>query len=262
MDKVSSVRKSGLTFAPEAGTERMRRVINKGVTLDDLLKACRIAYSGGKSSVKLYFMNGLPTETDEDIVGIADTAKAAIDEFYKLENRPKGKPSATVSVSCFVPKPFTPFQWEPFVEPTELERRQKLLAETIKDKKIRYNWHDAKVSRLEAVFARGDRRQSAALIEGHRRGLKFDGWSEYFDYDGWISAFEAVGLDTAFYAERERDEDEFLPWDIVDPCISKSFLLAERHRAYDEENSPNCVEKCTACGALKLKGENSCCPNR
>lgn len=264
MNKVSSVRKSGLTFAPEAGTQRMRDVINKNVTLEDLLHACKIAYTGGKTGVKLYFMNGLPTETDEDIIGIAETARAAVHEFYSIDKaeRPKGSPQVTVSVSCFVPKPFTPFQWDSFVPIDELKRRQFLLADNIKDKKIRYTWHDAKVSRLEAVFARGDRRLSKALIEGFKAGLKFDGWSEYFNYEGWMEAFERAGLDTEFYAERERDEDEVLPWDIVDPCISRSFLLAERHRAYDKTPSPNCVERCNGCGANKLKGENTCCPNR
>ena len=263
MDKVSSVRQSGLTFAPEAGTQRMRDVINKKVSIEDLKNACRIAYSRGKTSVKLYFMNGLPTETDEDITGIADTAREAIHVFYEPDIRQKGKsPFVTVSVACFVPKPFTPFQWEGFVPIEELERRQKLLADNIKEKKIRYNWHDAKVSRLEAIFARGDRRQSRALIEGHRMGLKFDGWSEYFNYEGWMQAFEKAGLDPSFYAERVRGEDEVLPWDIIDPCISKKFLLKEKYAAYSATPSKNCVEGCSGCGANALEGENSCCPSR
>lgn len=206
MEKVMSVRKSGITFAPEAGSQRMRDVINKNITEEEILEACRIAFEAGKTSVKLYFMNGLPTETDEDICAIAQLGKSVIDSFYSLPGRPKGKsPAVTLSVACFVPKPFTPFQWEPQILPDELHRRQLLLKESISSRRITYNYHDASVSRLEAVFARGDRRLSAALLKAAERGFRFDGWDEFFRLNDWQSVFDETGIDPAFTpTEREK----------------------------------------------------------
>lgn len=260
MDRISSVRASGLTFAPEAGTQRLRDVINKNVSEEDLMRACDVAYSYGKTSVKLYFMNGLPTETREDIAGIADLAKKVIDRYYIGEHRLKGRtPSVTVSVSCFIPKPFTAFQWEGQDTLEVMREKQMYLASLINDRKIRYNWHEAKVSFVEAVFARGDRRLSAALLAGHRMGIRFDGWDEMFSYEKWMDAFAAAGIDPAFYATRERALDEVLPWDIIDCGVTKEFLLRERERAYAGAVTPNCKEKCSGCGANKLGGERSWC---
>ncbi|MBQ7338198.1 MAG: TIGR03960 family B12-binding radical SAM protein [Clostridia bacterium] len=260
MDKISTVRTGSLTFAPEAGTQRLRDVINKNVVEEDLMRAVGVAFEAGKSQVKLYFMNGLPTETDEDIEGIATLAKHVIDKFYATPGRPKKAPSVTVSVSCFIPKPFTPFQWEAQVSMEELERKQRVLAEKITDRKIRYAYHDARVSHVEAVLARGDRRLADALELACREGFKFDAWDEYFDYDRWMSVFSRTGIDPAFYANRVWDEDEVLPWDIIDCGVSKSFFKRERARAYAGKTTPNCRESCSGCGANSLGGERTCCP--
>ncbi len=262
MDKISTVRTGGITFAPEAGTQRLRDAINKNVCEEDLLKACRTAFEAGKTSVKLYFMNGLPTETLDDIDGIADLALKVEDEFYKNPNRVKGRhPTVTASVSCFVPKPFTSFQW--FGQDTleTLMMKQDHLLEKVKSKKhIRYNWHEAKVSRIEAVFARGNRKLSAALIEAHKLGQKFDGWDEHFSYENWLKAFENVGIDPSFYANRQFGFDEVLPWDIIDCGVTKEFFLREWKKAFESKTTPNCREKCSGCGANKLGGERTCCP--
>jgi radical SAM family uncharacterized protein len=262
MDKVSSIRQSGLTFAPEAGTQRLRDAINKNLYEEDLMNAVRLAFEGGKSMVKLYFMNGLPTETYEDIEGISVLAKHVVDEFYKMPQqvRPKKPVSVTVSVSCFVPKPHTPFQWEPQNSLEELCDKQKFLGEKITDRKVRYNWHEAKVSRLEAVFAKGDRRLSKAIEYAVKQGMRFDAWDEYFDYDKWISVLERTGADPAFYANRAFGLDEVLPWDIIDCGVTKEFLRRERDKAYAENTTPNCREKCSGCGANRLGGERTCCP--
>jgi radical SAM family uncharacterized protein len=261
MQKVASVRASSLTFAPEAGTQRLRDVINKNVTYEDLMRSVGIAFNAGKSLVKLYFMEGLPTEVLEDLDGISALASAVIDEYYKTPNRNKAKkPSVTVSVSCFVPKPFTPFQWEPQDTIEMLEEKQKYLGSKITDRKIKYNHHDAKVSRVEAVLARGNRKISTALIKAHKMGMSFDAWDEYFDYNKWVTAFESAGLDMSFYANREYSEDEILPWDVIDCGVSKEFLLKERHRAYSERTTEHCRNTCSGCGANKLGGEKSCCP--
>ncbi|MBQ7499262.1 MAG: TIGR03960 family B12-binding radical SAM protein [Clostridia bacterium] len=262
MKKVSSVRSSSLTFAPEAGTQRLRDVINKNVNEDDLKHAVRIAFAGGKTAVKLYFMNGLPTETDEDIEGIAKLASDVIEEFFNTPGRPKKSPQVTVSVSCFIPKPFTPFQWLPMDELDELIRKQQLLKSKITDRRIKYNWHEAKVSRLEAVFARGDRRLSKALIEAHKRGVCFDAWDECFDYDRWMDIFSSVGIDPSFYASRTFADDEILPWDMIDPGVTKKYLLREKEAALKGEPSPPCEEKCLGCGASELGGERTCCPKK
>ncbi len=262
MDKISTVRTGGLTFAPEAGTQRLRDAINKNVCEEDLLKACRTAFQAGKNSVKLYFMNGLPTETEEDIKGIAELAKMVDREYYQNPNRLKGKsPLITVSVSCFIPKPFTSFQWEAQDTLEELVRKQNYLRDCLRDEKhIRYNWHEAKVSRIEAVFARGNRRLGKALYEAHKLGIKFDGWDEHFSYEKWMEAFQRAEIDPAFFANRSFALDEVLPWDIIDCGVSKDFLLRERKLAYNSQTTPNCREKCSGCGANKLGGERLCCP--
>jgi len=261
MEKISSVRASGITFAPEAGTQRLRDAINKNVTEDEILRACRVAFEAGKNQVKLYFMMGHPTETDEDIEGIALLAKHVVDAYYDMYRGVKGRraPTVTISVACFIPKPFTAFQWEAQDTLEELERKQKYLRSIINDPKIRYNYHDAEVSRLEAVFARGDRKLSRAILLAKERGAKFDAWEEFFDYDKWMNVLNDCGIDPAFYANREFGEDEVLPWDIIDCGVEKNFLLRERHKAYGSETSFNCAEKCMGCGANKLGGERTWC---
>ncbi len=260
MRKVSSVRTGGITFAPEAGTQRLRDVINKNVTEEDLMRSVGIAFRGGKSNVKLYFMNGLPTETDEDIEGIAALAKKVVDQYYALPKpeRPKGL-GVTVSVSCFVPKPFTPFQWEKQDTYEELMRKQSLLRTFITDRRIRYAYHEAKVSFIEAVLARGDRRLAPAIAYLAEKGQMFDAWDEFFNYDLWIEAFEKCGIDPAFYTSRGFGLDEILPWDIIDIGVTKAFLRRERDRAYEGKTTPSCAEQCSGCGANKLGGKNAWC---
>ncbi len=261
MDKVSTVKTGSLTFAPEAGTQRLRDAINKNVCESDLLRAVNVAFDVGKTSVKLYFMNGLPTETDEDIEGIALLAEKVLDTFYANPNRNKQrKPSVTISVSCFVPKPFTPFQWEKQDTYDELMRKQELLKSKITNRKIVYNYHDAKVSYLEAVFARGDRRLGEALLLAAKKGRKFDAWTEFFDFDAWMEIFKEAGVDADFYATRGFGLDEILPWDMIDCGVTKDFLMREREKAYEHKTTPSCREKCSGCGANKLGGERKCCP--
>ena len=261
MEKISSVRQSGVTFAPEAGTQRLRDVINKNVTEEEILAACRVAFAFGRDSVKLYFMQGHPTETEDDLLGINALAKNVIEEYYKNPDRKKGRqPHVTISCACFIPKPFTPFQWEAQDSMEEALRKQEFVRSTITDRKIKYNYHDATVSRIEAVFARGSRRLCPAVLEAAKRGVMFDAWEEHFNYDGWLDIFAAVGVDPAFYAEREIPEDEILPWDVIDAGIRKEFLLSERHRAYEGKITPDCVHGCAGCGANRLGGELTCCP--
>ena len=261
MDKIATVRSSSLTFAPEAGTQRLRDVINKNVFEDDLMRAGTVAFAAGKNKVKLYFMQGLPTETYEDLEGISTLASHVIDAFYQCPERNKAlKPQVTVSVSCFIPKPFTPFQWEAQDTLEMLRDKQEYLGSKITDRKIKYNHHDAEVSRIEAVLARGDRRLSDALELACEEGFMFDAWDEYFDYDKWISVLERTGADPAFYANRAFGLDEVLPWDIIDCGVTKEFLRRERDKAYAEATTPNCREKCSGCGANRLGGERTCCP--
>jgi radical SAM family uncharacterized protein len=262
MEKISSVRSSGITFAPEAGTQRLRDVINKCLTEEDLLRACQVAFDYGKNTVKLYFMNGLPGETDEDIEGIADLAKRVVDAYYQNPHTKRNKPpTITISVSCFIPKPDTPFQWEPQCTMEELKRKQELLYKRVSNyKHVTYRWHDAKVSRIEGVFARGDRRLGAALLLAHQRGMKFDSWDEFFDYEKWLQVFADLGIDPSFYANRRYEEDEVLAWDIIDCGVTKSFLLREKKRSEQGITTPNCREQCNGCGANRLGGERSCCP--
>ena len=255
IDKIASVRKSGLTFAPEAGTQRMRDVINKNVTEEELKRTVQIAFNNGWSKVKLYFMIGLPTETDEDVVGIPGLGQKVIDWYYETENRQKGrKVAVTVSAAAFVPKPFTPFQW--FGQDTieMLERKQKLLRESTFSRKLTVNYHGAETSFLEAVFARGDRKLNAVILEAHKRGMRFDGWADCFDFDAWMQVFKDLGIDPAFYANRQRSFDEVFPWDHLDYGIKKEFLIEECKHAYASETTPNCREKCSACGAACFKG--------
>ena len=255
MERLAKGRKSGLTFAPEAGSQRMRDVINKNVTEEELKRTVQIAFNNGWSKVKLYFMIGLPTETDEDVVGIPGLGQKVIDWYYETENRQKGrKVAVTVSAAAFVPKPFTPFQW--FGQDTieMLERKQKLLRESTFSRKLTVNYHGAETSFLEAVFARGDRKLNAVILEAHKRGMRFDGWADCFDFDAWMQVFKDLGIDPAFYANRQRSFDEVFPWDHLDYGIKKEFLIEECKRAYASETTPNCREKCSACGAACFKG--------
>ena len=255
MKKLLTVRRSGLTFAPEAGTQRMRDVINKNVTEEEMLETARTAFSGGYSAVKLYFMIGLPTETDEDVEGIGILAKKVVDEFYACPDRPKGR-GVTVgaSASSFVPKPFTPFQWEPQATPEELKAKQEHLKATVPSKKISLAFHDIPTSFLEGVLARGDRRLSAVIEEAWRRGCKFDSWGEMFRFDVWQSVFDDLGVDPRFYANRRRSFDEVLPWDHIDFGVTKEFLMREAKKAYTAETTPHCRIKCAGCGSNKLNG--------
>ena len=262
LEKVSSVRKSGLTFAPEAGTQRLRDVINKNITEEEIMRSCTTAFRGGYSSVKLYFMMGLPTETDEDIVGIADLAGRIVDLYYSLPDRKKGMAvSVTISVANFVPKPFTPFEFEPQISREEMIRRQALLKESIKSRKITFNYHENRTSFLEGVFARGDRRLADVVERAYKSGCRFDGWDEFFDLEKWLAAFEGCGIDPAFYTARTREFDELMPWDHLDYAISKDFLIRENKKAHGGKTTPNCREKCALCGANTF-GEGVCFEKR
>ncbi|MBQ2815796.1 MAG: TIGR03960 family B12-binding radical SAM protein [Clostridia bacterium] len=258
LQKVASVRKSGLTFAPEAGTQRLRDAINKNVTEKDVMDTCRVAFEGGYTSVKLYFMMGLPTETMEDIEGIANLAQKVVDLYYSLENRPKGK-GVSVSVSCatFIPKPFTPFQFEAQDDFATIEEKQKHLRKCIKTRKISVSLHNSGTSLIEAVLARGDRRLCDVIYKAWEKGCKFDGWDEFFNYEKWLEAFDECGLDPAFYANRKREYDEILPWDHIDIGVSKKFLINQDKLAHESVTTPNCRQKCAGCGATKF-GEGIC----
>lgn len=255
MEKLQKVRKSGLTFAPEAGTQRLRDAINKNVTEREVIETSRKAFSGGWTNVKLYFMMGLPTETNEDVVGIADLAQKVVDEFYKNPNKPKGKGvNVSISVSCFVPKPFTPFQWEAQDTMEQLKEKQQLLLESVKSRKISVSYHDARTSFLEGVFARGDRRLCDVMERAWRKGCRFDSWDECFSFEKWMEAFEECDVDPYFYTSRNRNYDEILPWDHMDYGIGKKFFQKEAEKAYQSVTTPHCREKCNACGANKLNG--------
>ncbi len=255
LEKIKRVRKSGLTFAAEGGTQRLRDVINKNVTEEEIMNTCRIAFQGGYSNVKLYFMMGLPTETDEDIVGIAELAQRVVDLYYSIENRPKGRGvQVSVSTATFVPKPFTPFEFEPQDTRAEIERKQKLLADSIKTKKIKVSWHDPNVSILEAILAKGDRRLCEVIYTAWRKGCKFDSWSEYYKFDLWQEAFAECGVDMAFYANRRFEYDEILPWDHLDYYVSKEFFIRENKKARQAETTQNCRLKCAGCGVSKCIG--------
>ena len=254
LENIKKVKKSGLTFAPEAGTQRLRDVINKNVTEEEIMRTCLTAFQGGYTSVKLYFMLGLPTETDEDLIGITALGQKIVNMFYEMPDRPRGKSvNVSISVSTFVPKPFTPFQYEPQDDLAEVERKQKLLVESLTTKKITLSWHDSKTSILEGVFARGDRRLGKVIYEAHKLGCKFDGWGEMFDYDKWMKAFEIAGVDPNFYNHRTRDFEEILPWSHLDYYVTEKFLQEENRLAHAAAVTPNCREKCSNCGAACMK---------
>ncbi|MBN1623301.1 MAG: TIGR03960 family B12-binding radical SAM protein [Clostridia bacterium] len=253
MDKVQKVRKSGLTFAPEAGTQRLRDVINKNVTEEEMLKTAEIAFKGGWTTMKLYFMLGLPTETLEDVKGIADIAWKIKQVYRQHGNASKKQLNLTVSTAFFVPKPFTPFQWEAQITTEEMTKRQQYLFDLLKKANIKYNWHDYKLSHLEGIISRGDRKLGQAIIKAWEKGCRFDGWAEYFNYTKWMEAFDECGIDPLEYTG-ERKESEDLPWDFIDIGVRKKFLLAERKSAYENATSPNCREECLACGAACFGG--------
>ena len=258
MEKLQTVRKSGLTFAPEAGTQRLRDVINKNLTEDEILNTCRNAFSGGWNNVKLYFMLGLPTETDEDVLGIAELVYKVIQAWKECASNKKRGLRVHVATAFFVPKPHTPFQWEQQITPEEYLRRCKLLKSHFYSKSIEYDYHEPALSRLEAVFARGDRRVGPVIEAAVRNGAMLDGWDEFFNNQAWLDAFEECGLDIGFYTTRGYAEDEILPWDVVDVGVTKKFLLLERGRAYAARVTPDCRNGCAGCGANKLLQEVEC----
>ena len=258
MQKLQTLRKSGLTFAPEAGTQRLRDVINKNLSEEEILTTCQIAFSGGWNNVKLYFMLGLPTETDEDVLGIAELVYKIINTWKAHATNKKRGLRVHVATAYFVPKPHTPFQWEQQITPAEYLRRCKLLKEHFYSKSIEYNYHEPDLSRLEAVMARGDRRLCAVIEEAARKGARLDGWDEFFSYQTWLDAFETCGVDPDFYTVRGYDEDEVLPWDTIDVGVTKKFLISERKRAYEEVITPDCRHGCSGCGANCLLKEVSC----
>lgn len=255
VEKLNKVRRSGLTFAPEAGTQRLRDAINKNVTEEEVLRTSRKAFSGGWTAVKLYFMLGLPTETYDDVAGIAELSQKVVDEYYKNPNKPKGKGvQVSTSVSSFVPKPFTPFQWEAQDTREEIVNKQKHLLSSLTTKKVSVSYHQVEISFLEGVFARGDRKLSNAIEYAWRHGCKFDSWDESFKYEIWLEAFEKTGIDPLFYSSRKRDFEEILPWDHLDYGISKKFLINENKKAHRNETTPHCRIQCAGCGANKLNG--------
>ncbi len=258
MEKLQTVRKSGLTFAPEAGTQRLRDVINKNLTEEEILTTCRNAFSGGWNNVKLYFMLGLPTETDEDVLGIAELVYKVILTWKEHAVNKKRGLRVHVATAYFVPKPHTPFQWEKQITPEEYLRRCRLLKNHLYSKSIEYNYHGPDLSRLEAVFARGDRRLGAVIEEAVKNGARLDGWDEYFNYAKWFDAFQSCGVDPDFYTVRGYAEDEILPWDTIDVGVTKKFLKMERKRAYEEKVTPDCRENCAGCGANCLLKEVQC----
>lgn len=258
MEKAQKVRKSGLTFAPEAGTQRLRDIINKGVTEEDLINSVSLAFKGGWSGIKLYFMLGLPGETYEDIEGIAALGHKVVDAWMKTPREIRGKGlEVAISASTFVPKPFTPFQWEAQDTLEEIRAKQRFLKDKLQSRHLKYNWHESEVSLLEAVFARGDRRTGKVLIRAWENGCKFDSWGEHFKFEAWMKAFEECGLEPDFYANRKRDYDEVFPWDHIDVGVTKKHLKRENEKAYRGELTPNCRVSCSACGAASLQGKGA-----
>lgn len=258
VNKIKSVRRSGLTFAPEAGSQRLRDVINKNITEEAIFKSCRIAFEGGYSSVKLYFMLGLPTETMEDIAAIKELADKIIDLYYNTPGRSKKAISISISLSTFIPKPFTPFEYEPQATKEQIDERQKYLLDIIGSKgrrRIDVSWSHYDTTILEAVLARGDRRLSAVIYEAWKNGCKLDGWNEYFKPDVWNKAFETVGLDKASYANRKREYDETAPWEHMDMLFDRKFLVRENIRAHEGKTTDNCRDKCAGCGINKCLGK-------
>lgn len=261
MNKVQKVRKTGITFAPEAGTQRLRDVINKNITEENILTSTAMLFKGGWTNVKLYFMIGLPTETTEDVEGIADLAQKVLDEYHAIPKEERAKNiNITVSTSSFVPKPFTAFQWAAQDTRDMLIEKQNTLKNAIKSRKIKYNWHDNKTSYLEGVFARGDRRLCKVILKAVEKGCKFDGWSEHFRFDLWLEAFEDLGIDPDFYNARERDYSEVLAWDHIDIGVTKDFFIKENEKAKAATTTPHCREKCSNCGMASFKA--GVCVNR
>lgn len=255
VEKLKLIRKSGLTFAPEAGTQRLRDAINKNVTEEEMMHTAKMAFDGGWTTVKLYFMLGLPTETEEDVAGIPALAQKVVDVFYQNPDKPKGKGvTVNISVSSFVPKPFTPFQWDAQDTMEMLSEKQELLIKNIKSKKISASCHHTNTSFLEGVFARGDRRLGKVIENAFKRGCKFDGWDDQFLFDEWLKAFEEENVSPAFYANRKREYDEILPWDHLDYGIRKEFLISESEKARRSETTPHCRIKCAGCGTNRLNG--------
>ncbi|MDO5396615.1 MAG: TIGR03960 family B12-binding radical SAM protein [bacterium] len=249
MEKVQKVRKTGITFAPEAGTQRMRDVINKNITEENILHSTNLLFRGGWSNVKLYFMIGLPFETLDDVKGIAELAHKVLDVYFAIPKEERAKNiNITVSSSSFVPKPFTAFQWVGQNTREQLIHKQHIILDNIKTRRIKYNYHDNKTSYLEGVFARGDRRLCSVIIRAVEKGCKFDGWTDYFDFDKWMETFDELGIDPDFYSARERSYEEVLPWDHIDIGVTKQFFIRENERAKQAVTTPNCREKCAGCG--------------
>lgn len=270
MSKVQDVKKSSLTFAPEAGTQRLRDVINKGLTEEVILQGAREAFEGGWSHVKLYFMLGLPTETEEDMKGISELAERMAEAYYEIpKERRNGKCQITMSTSFFVPKPCTPFQWARMYSPEDYLGRARIVNHTMKQqhnqKSLKYNWHEAYVTVLEGVLARGDRKVADAIETAYKMGALYDAWGETFHYEIWTAAFEKCGLSIDFYNTRERSLDEVFPWDFIDTGVTKAFYKREWERAMQEKITPNCRQSCSGCGAKRFGGgvcfenQNSVC---
>lgn len=255
MSKIQEVRKSSLTFAAEAGTQRLRDVINKNITEEDILKGCKLAFDGGWTKVKMYFMLGLPTETDEDLEGIASLCEKIVEKYFEIpkENRPRPV-TVNASASCFVPKPFTPFQWEAQDTYEEFSRKGKLVKNKISRKQVRFTYHNTYMSSLEGVMARGDRKVCAAIYNAWKKGCRFDSWTELFNFDKWKEAFSEAGITMEFYANRKRDYNEILPWDHISVGVTKKFFIEERERAYKADTTPNCRQQCQNCGAKSFGG--------
>jgi len=249
MTKTQAIRKSSLTVAPEAGSQRMRDIINKNLTEEEILNGCYLAFNGGYDKIKLYFMAGLPGEELEDVLAIADLAEAVVDTYYRLDYEARKRPvSISVSTACFVPKPFTPFQWAAMTYPADFAEGQQAVKSKIRKRQISYRYHDAKTAHIEGILARGDRRLSRAIEAVYKNGAIFDGWSEHFDYHAWLEAFEKTDIAPSFYANRERNIDELLPWDFIDIGVTKEFLVREWEKAQKGETTSNCRDGCAMCG--------------
>jgi len=262
-EKIGSVRKSSLTFAPEAGSQRLRDVINKNLTDDDILGGCELAFRGGFNKIKLYFMAGLPTETDEDLAAVGALCDGIVRRYHELPKELRGRPvDVSVSVSFFVPKPLTPFQWEAQASPDEFLRKQAVIRKSITKKQIRYSYHHAETAVLEGVFARGDRRLSAVILRAWQLGAKFDGWSEHFRFGIWKQAFDESGISPEFYTSRRRGTDEVLPWDHISAGVTKEFLVSESEKSRNGQVTANCMESCAGCGAAGYGGTGGVCRER
>jgi radical SAM superfamily enzyme YgiQ (UPF0313 family) len=259
MSKVQDIKKSSLTFAPEAGSQRMRNVINKGLTEEDILNGCSLAFNGGWNKVKLYFMLGLPTETEDDMKAIAELAEEVAKKYYEIpKSERNGKVMVTASSSFFIPKPFTPLQWAPMCSKDEFQRRAYVVNDRMREmlnrKSLKYNYHDADVSIIEGLLARGDRKVANVIKKVYELGGIYDAWGDFFNYDRWLQALDECQIDLDFYTTRERSLDEVFPWDFIDIGVTKSFLKKEWNKAMAGEVTPNCRMACSGCGASVFKG--------